>query len=113
MKRKKLLQLVKDQKVEPSEAYALLYHNTNYARCRFCKLSITVKDESYGVNLLLKTLFFLPLPVFIVKMIAKHIKEIKNQLSSDEINYLFDMLGGSRIRIITADQQTKVSIMFL
>lgn len=96
------------KKIHPKKAYRLLYKNQKNRkprRAHFVKLSVTIPDEK-GVNAFLKVLLFLPIPLWIVKLILR--KRI-NQKLSDEFPITFKemldlvMIRGSKVDVNTHD----------
>ncbi|HPJ23307.1 MAG TPA: VanZ family protein [Bacillota bacterium] len=70
---------LKDNQISPELAYEELYKDEKrkripfFKRAHFIKLKIHVPEEK-GVNFFLKVLFFIPFPLFIVKLILRLIK---------------------------------------
>lgn len=105
------LSLLENNKISPKKAYKYLYneklHFTN--RAHFIKLKITVPGE-VGANRFLRVLFFLPLPLALVRFIIKVARydEEKVPISKDEIIELINSKG-IEINVDAADN-TKVII---
>src|SRR5690606_8532834 len=72
MTKNKILNKVSQNKMSVEEAYGKLYKPKRekriYPKAHFVKLSIQV-EEGKGVNLFLKILFLLPIPIWLVKFI--------------------------------------------
>lgn len=99
---------LEQKKIHPKKAYKLLYQkqkDRKPRRAHFVKLSVTIPDEK-GVNAFLKVLLFLPIPLWVVKLI---LRKRANQKLSDEFPLTFKeilnlmMVRGSKVDVKTHD----------
>ena len=107
----KTLALLEANKISPTKAYRDLYQEKIYFtnRAHFVKLKIIVPGE-VGVNRFLKVLFFLPLPLGLVRFIIKvsKYKEENIPISKEDI---LELLNSKGIEInVDAADNTKVII---
>ena len=103
-----VLNQLEQKQIHPKKAYKLLYKKVKERRpkrAHFVKMSVRIPDEK-GVNALLRVLLFLPIPLWIVKLI---LRKRANQKLSDEIPITFKemmdlmMIRGSRVDVNTHD----------
>ncbi|MBN2268278.1 MAG: hypothetical protein V3569_03450 [Acholeplasmataceae bacterium] len=104
-----VLNQLEQKKIHLKKAYQMLYKKQKERkprRAHFVKMSISIPEEK-GVNAFLKILLFLPIPLWIVKLV---LKKRGNQKLSDEIPITFKemldlmMIRGSRVDVKTQDQ---------
>ena len=103
-----VLHQIEQKKMHPKKGYKLLFHQVKERkprRAHFVKMNINIPDEK-GVNILLKVLFCLPLPLWIIKLI---LRKRANQKVSDEFPVTFRelmdlmMIRGSKVDVKTHD----------
>ncbi|MGD9761957.1 MAG: VanZ family protein [Candidatus Izemoplasmatales bacterium] len=74
---KQVLDLLAKKEISSKKAYKILYNNNEVIRftnnAHFVRLRIVIPEEK-GVNTFLGILFFLPFPIFIIKLILPFIK---------------------------------------
>ncbi len=93
-----ILKRVEEKSLSCRQAYKILYDSsypTRPRRAHFIKLSINVPEEK-GVNIFLKVLFFLPVPLFLFRLIFKFAKfnpDDKIPLTKQEILELVGQKG--------------------
>ncbi len=103
-----VLNQLEQKKIHIKQAYQMLYKKQKERKPRrayFVKISIRIPEEK-GINTLLKVLLFLPIPLWIVKLV---LKKRGNQKLSDEIPITFKemldlvMIRGSKVDVKTHD----------
>jgi len=103
-----VLHQIEQKKMHPKKAYKLLYRPVKERkprRAHFVKMNVNIPEEK-GVNILLKVLFFLPLPLWIIKLV---LRKRANQKLSDEFPVTFKelmdlmLIRGSRVDVKTHD----------
>lgn len=96
MSKDEVLTQLNRKEISPRQAYRILYKPVKERKPRrasFVKLSIHVPD-SVGVNVFLKILFFLPIPIFLIKWI---IRKRTDQVISDQ----FQLTTGELIELVS------------
>ncbi|HAX02834.1 MAG: hypothetical protein A2Y45_05330 [Tenericutes bacterium GWC2_34_14] len=110
MTKDEVLTQLNQKELKPKKAYQMLYPKVKIRKPRrasFVKLSISV-PESRGVTIFLKILFLLPIPMFIIKWIAKRKAD---QVVSEQMNLttgeLIDLISirGVKVDIKTATKE--------
>lgn len=103
-----VLNQVKQKKIHPKKAYKMMYQKSRIRkpkRAHFVKIGVNIPDEK-GVNAFLKVLLFLPIPIWIVKVI---LRKRADQKLSDEFPITFKemmnlmMIRGSMVDVKTHD----------
>jgi hypothetical protein len=102
-----ILQQLKQGELKPKQAYHRLYPKPTHRKLRkahFVKLRIKIPEEK-GVTRFLAFLFFLPIPLFLVRFALKFVKEDRMQESPFSKDDLIRLVGYKPIscRIRTND----------
>lgn len=110
MTQNEILIQTKNKSMSSRKAYKLLYQKPKRSKkAHFVKIRIKVPNEKFA-NGLLSFLFFIPLPIFIVKLVLNFAKlgETDIEFSKSEIKQIISYRG---IDIkVNASDQTKVHI---
>jgi hypothetical protein len=110
MTKHEVLTQLNQKELKPKKAYRMLYPKTKERKPRrasFVKVSINVPD-SRGVNIFLKILLLLPIPIFIIKWV---VKKRANVQIGDQMNMtpkeLIDLISfrGVKVDIKTATHE--------
>ena len=107
-----------DNKISADAAYDELFNEVKHKRIRFIKkahfikLKVVIPDQR-GLNVFLRVLFFLPFPIFIIKIVARFVKwepdedfpfdkkEMINLISSRGIKVKVNAKSGEKIIVKT------------
>ncbi len=93
MKKYEVLDKLNQKEITVDEAYKLLYKKQyKVRRAHFIKLRFDIKDEK-AANVLLKTLFFLPVPMLFVRLILKLVmKKSQGKMGLENIPLTHDQI---------------------
>ncbi len=118
-----VLQALHSGELSVDDAYAKLYppvakaaqpvNMKNLKRAHFIRMRIYLPEESAGLNLFLKTLFILPVPIRLVNFALRFVKipqKYGSDFSVDEIKALLKYSKGTRINVVTDDAIVKIAI---
>ncbi|RJX25259.1 MAG: hypothetical protein C4537_04605 [Acholeplasma sp.] len=106
MTKDEVLTQLTDKKISSQQAYKMLYpkyKERKPRRASFVKLSLNI-PESKGINIFLKVLFALPIPIFIIKMVMR--RRLKEKIS-DQVpltpSELIDLISikGVKVNVLT------------
>lgn len=108
--REDILKQLTEGDLKPKQAYRLLYPTNRSLKPRkahFVKLRIKLPEEK-GVTRFLAFLFFLPFPIFLVKLGLKFVKEDKLEGSPITKKDIIRLIGYKpiRVNVRTADGVT-------
>jgi len=102
MSDKEILMQLAQRKISNRKAYKLLYKQEDYIpltrRAHFLKLNINIPDEK-GVNKFLKVLFFLPIPLFIVRFIFLFYDPSKDENIPFTKREMLDIIQSKNIKV--------------
>lgn len=101
MTKNEVLNQLNQKEISKRQAYKLLYGTTKTRKPRkasFVKLSIRIPEEKW-LSLLLAVLFFLPVPIFILKLFIRGNRRLEindhMDISSDDLIRLISIRGSS------------------
>lgn len=99
MNKYQVLNELSENKISVTKAYKLIYDDApQFKKAHFVKIKVRI-NESRGISLLLAILFFIPIPLSIIKMFAriaikKGYKDLKDiPLSIDDIMQVISAKG--------------------
>ncbi len=101
MKRNEVLDKLQNHEISVKEAYRMITRQPKPIKMRrasFIKASINIPDEK-GVNILLKVLLALPLPIFIFKWFLKRRKSMKISQVDLSVEELIDLVSYRGIQL--------------
>jgi hypothetical protein len=110
MGRKKLLKKIEKNKIMPIDVYRKLYVKPKVEYASFCKINIFLNNESRNINLLMRTLFFFPMPIFMLQFALGFVRKRANDIDINEIRKIIVYMKGTSIVIQDANKEANINI---
>jgi len=107
---RKILKKVQNGKISPDTAYSLIYSQKVKAKKgRFLLIRIKIKDEIW-INMLLKCLFFFPIPIILSRGIVKKVLR-KNNVDPILFDIVLKYGGGFEVMVENADVDVYLKVI--
>ncbi len=114
-KTEEILLKIQNGEYTAKQAYKELFGEkiTLGKRAHFVKLKVYVKDEGRGLNMLLKVIFALPIPIVLVKIILKLVSKHANtnNVDIDMIGKMLKYAKHSKLELEAEDAIVKVRVI--
>ena len=108
-----------DNKISTDTAYDELFNEVKHKRIRFIKrahfikLKVVIPDQR-GLNVFLRVLFFLPFPIFIIKIVARFLKWEPDEDFPFDKNEMINLISTRGIKVkVNAKSGEKVIVKTL